>query len=105
MSIIRNPESLDAAIRCASIVADAMTAAAPYPQNGIIYMEYEKTILALCAVAERLAKDALEPEAPKEVEPPLVEDPEEVEQPVEQEPAPTEQEETPESEQASDPIE
>lgn len=86
MSIIRNPESLDAAIRCASIVADAMTAAAPYPQNGIIYLEYEKTILALCAVAKRLAKDALEPEAPKEAEKPSAE-------------------ETTEPEQADDPIE
>lgn len=105
MSIIRNPESLTAAIQCASIVAAGMTAAAPYPQNGIIYMEYEKTILALCAVAERLAKDALEPEAPKEVEPPQVEDPEEVELPPEEEPAPPEQEETAKPEQAADPVE
>lgn len=105
MSIIRNPESLNAAIQCASIVAAAMTAAAPYPQNGIIYLEYQKTILALCAVAERLVKDALEPESPKEVDPPQVEDPVEVEQPSGDSQIPPEQEETAEPEQPADPIE
>lgn len=62
MSIIKNPDSLAAAIRCTKVVADAMIAAAPYPQDGPIYIEYQKTILSLCAVADRLAKDALVPE-------------------------------------------
>lgn len=66
MTIIKNQESLDAAIRCTEVVAKAMTAAAVYPQSGTIYQEYEKCILTLSNVADRLAKDALEPEATTE---------------------------------------
>lgn len=47
MTIIKNQESLDAAIRCTEVVAKAMTAAAVYPQSGTIYQEYEKCILTL----------------------------------------------------------
>lgn len=68
MGIIRNPESLDAAIRCTKVVADAMIAAAPYPQDGPIYIEYQKVILSLCAIADRLAKDALTPETTEQAE-------------------------------------
>lgn len=66
MTIIKNQSSLDAAIRCTEVVARAMTAAAVYPQSGTIYQEYEKCILTLSNVADRLAKDALEPEATTE---------------------------------------
>lgn len=66
MTIIKNQASLDAAIRCTEVVAKAMTAAAVYPQSGTIYQEYEKCILTLSKVADRLAKDALEPEATTE---------------------------------------
>ena len=62
MSIIKNQESLDAAIRCTSVVAEAMTAAAPYPPAGTIYQEFQKCILTLSRVADRLAQDALVPE-------------------------------------------
>lgn len=60
MSIIKNPDSLSAAIQCTSVIAQAMTAASVYPQDGVIYQEYQKCILTLSGVADRLAKDALE---------------------------------------------
>lgn len=66
MSIIKNQDSLDFAIRCTEVVARAMTAASVYPQDGPIYQEYQKCILTLSKVADRLAKDALMPEAATE---------------------------------------
>ncbi|BBI47351.1 putative uncharacterized protein Dpse_GA13493 [Pseudomonas phage HU1] len=66
MSIIKNPDSLAAAIECTAVIAKAMTAASVYPQDGPIYQEYQKCILTLSGVADRLAKDALMPEATTE---------------------------------------
>lgn len=72
MSIIKNQDSLDAAIRCTEVVARAMTAASVYPQDGPIYQEYQKCILNLSGVADRLAQDALVPVlAPEEEKPPV----------------------------------
>lgn len=86
MSIIKNQDSLDAAIRCTEVVARAMTAASVYPQDGPIYQEYQKCILTLSGVADRLAKDALVPVAPPEEEKPPVETPEDPDLPPEPEP-------------------
>lgn len=66
MSIIKNQDSLDSAIRCTEVVARAMTAASVYPQDGPIYQKYQKCILTLSGVADRLAKDALIPETTTE---------------------------------------
>lgn len=68
MSIIKNPDSLNAAIQCTAVIAQAMTAASVYPQDGPIYQEYQKCILTLSGVADRLAQDALMPEAATEPE-------------------------------------
>jgi hypothetical protein len=68
MSIIINPDSLEAAIKCTGVIAQAMTAASVYPQDGPIYQEYQKCILTLSKVADRLAQDALVPEATTEPE-------------------------------------
>lgn len=68
MTIIKNQESLDAAIRCTEVVARAMTAASVYPQDGPIYQEYQKCILTLSKVADRLAQDALVHETTTEPE-------------------------------------
>ena len=68
MSIIKNPDSLQAAIQCTAVIAQAMTAASVYPQDGQIYQEYQKCILTLSKVADLLAQDALAPETTTEPE-------------------------------------
>lgn len=86
MSIIKNQDSLASAIRCTEVVARAMTAASVYPQDGPIYQEYQKCILTLSGVADRLAQDALVPASPPEEESPPVDIHEDPELPSEPEP-------------------
>jgi hypothetical protein len=86
MSIIKNPDSLSAAIECTAVIAKAMTAASVYPQDGPIYQEYQKCILTLSVVADRLAQDALIPVTPPEEEKPPVDPVEEPDLPAEPEP-------------------
>lgn len=92
MSIIKNIDSLNAAIECTAVIAKAMTAASVYPQDGPIYQEYQKCILTLSGVADRLAQDALVPVEAGEELPPVVPEPAEPAPAVPDEPEPQEPE-------------